>query len=74
MVIIGGISVCSLWNIAMYHVVQIGLNSEALKQLDDLREAYPHLYNRQDILLQLLAEAHEKFAKNPSKPKLQIAA
>lgn len=58
----------------MYHIVHIGLNSAALKQLEDLRQAFPNLYNRQDILLQLLAEAHQKYSKSASKPKLQIAA
>lgn len=58
----------------MYHIVHVGLNSAALKQLDDLRQAFPNLYNRQDILLQLLEEAHQKYSKSASKPKLQIAA
>jgi len=58
----------------MYHIVHVGLNSAALKQLDELRQAYPNLYNRQDILLQLLSDAHQKYSKNASKPKLQIAA
>jgi hypothetical protein len=71
---IGGVFICSVRIIAMYHIVHVGLNSAALKQLDELRQAYPHLYNRQDILLQLLADAHQKFAKNASTPKLQLAA
>jgi uncharacterized membrane protein len=58
----------------MYHIIQVGLNSEALEKLDELRQAYPHLYNRQDILLQLLAEAHQKVAKPASAPKLQLVA
>ncbi|WP_156150836.1 hypothetical protein [Hyphomicrobium sp. 99] len=58
----------------MYLIVHIGLNSEALKKLDDLRQAFPNLYNRQDILLQLLAEAHQKYSKNAAAPKLKMAA
>jgi hypothetical protein len=58
----------------MYHIVHVGLNSAALKQLDDLRQAFPNIYNRQDILLQLLADAHQKYSKSAAKPKLQIAA
>ena len=58
----------------MYHIVHVGLNSAALKQLDDLRQAFPNLYNRQDILLQLLEEAHQKHLKSAAKPMLQIAA
>ena len=58
----------------MYHIIQVGMNSEALKQLDALRQAYPNLYNRQDILLQLLADAHRKFASNAPAPKLQLVA
>jgi hypothetical protein len=58
----------------MYHIIQVGLNSEALEKLDELRQAYPNLYNRRDILLQLLTEAHQKFAKLASPPKLQLVA
>jgi hypothetical protein len=50
-------------SIPMYHIIQVGMNSEVLKQLDDLRQAYPHLYNRKDIVLQLVAEAHANFDK-----------
>jgi acyl-[acyl carrier protein]--UDP-N-acetylglucosamine O-acyltransferase len=69
-----GAVICSVRIIAMYHIIHVGLNSEALEKLDALRQAYPHLYNRQDILLQLLAEAHQKFAKPVSVPKLQLVA
>ena len=58
----------------MYHIIQVGMNSAALKQLDDLRQAYPHRYNRKDILLELVAEAHAKFEKANSAPKLQLVA
>ncbi|HET6388500.1 hypothetical protein [Hyphomicrobium sp.] len=47
----------------MLHIVHIPLNSEALRQLDDLRQVYPKLYNRQDILLELLAEAHQRLTE-----------
>ncbi len=59
----------------MYHVIQVGMNSDALKRLDALREAYPNLYNRRDILLQLVEEVHAKLAADSVKaPKLQLAA
>jgi len=58
----------------MYHIVHIGLNSDALKQLDELRQAYPNLYNRQDIILRLLADAHQSLANNAPQPKLKLAA
>ncbi len=58
----------------MYHIIHVGLNSEALGKLDELRQAYPHLYNRQDILLQLLDDAHRKIAQPASPLELQLAA
>jgi len=59
----------------MYHIIHVGMNSDALKQLDELRQAYPELHNRKDILLQLLAEAHAKFAKSATASrKYQLAA
>jgi hypothetical protein len=59
----------------MYHIINVGMNSQALKQLDDLRQAYPNLYNRKDILLQLVAEAHAKFEKSATPAaKLQLVA
>jgi hypothetical protein len=69
-----GAVICSVRINAMYHIIHVGLNSEALEKLDELRQAYPHLYNRQDILLQLLTEAHRKFAKPAAAPKLQLVA
>ncbi len=53
----------------MFHIVHIPLNSEMLRQLDDLRHTYPKLYNRQDIFLELLAEAHERLAEFTPPPK-----
>ncbi len=59
----------------MYHVIQVGMNSDVLKRLDALREAYPNLYNRRDILLQLVEEAHAKLAAETAKsPSLKLAA
>jgi hypothetical protein len=69
-----GSIISSVRIIPMYHIVQLGLNGEALTKLDALRQAYPHLYNRQDILLQLLTEAHQKFAKPEPARKLQLVA
>jgi hypothetical protein len=61
--------------IAMYHIVHVGMNGEALKQLDDLRRAYPNIYNRTDLLLKLVAEAHEKSEKAAPAPlTLQLVA
>jgi hypothetical protein len=62
--------------IAMYHIIHVGMNTEALKQLDDLRRAYPNLYNRADILLQLVNDAHAKLDKSrkPGRAKLHLAA
>ncbi len=51
----------------MYHVIQVGMNSDALQRLDALREAYPNLHNRRDILLQLVEEAHAKLAAETAK-------
>ncbi len=69
-----GVVICSVRINAMYHIIHVGLNGEALKKLEELRQAYPNLYNRQDILLQLLDEAHQRVAKPVSTPKLHLAA
>jgi hypothetical protein len=58
----------------MYHIIHVGLNSEALKKLDALRQAYPNIYNRHDILLQLLTEAHQKLESPDTASNLQLAA
>jgi hypothetical protein len=58
----------------MYNIIQVGMNSAALRQLDDLRQAYPNLYNRKDILLQLVADAHAKLAGEKAAPKLKLVA
>ena len=58
----------------MYQIVHIGLDTEALRKLDDLRRAYPNLYNRQDILLQVLADAHRQLAENAPRQQAKLAA
>jgi hypothetical protein len=59
----------------MYHIIHVGMSSDDLKKLDALRQAYPELSTRRDILLRLLAEAHANFATGKtSAPKLQLIA
>lgn len=59
----------------MYHIIHVGMNSDDLKKLDTLRQAYPELSTRRDILLRLLAEAHAKFATRKAlAPKLELIA
>jgi hypothetical protein len=41
----------------MYHVISVGMNSELLTQLDELREVYPGA-NRAQILAHLIGDAH----------------
>lgn len=44
----------------MYHVVQVGMNSEILHQLDALRRVYPGCSNRTAIICALILEANER--------------
>lgn len=41
----------------MYHVIPVGMNSELLRRLDELREVYPGA-NRAQIVADLIADAH----------------
>lgn len=46
--------------ISMYHVIQVGMNTELLRRLDELRRIYPEAANRRDIINALIREAHAK--------------
>ena len=41
----------------MHHIISVGMNSELLAQLDDLREVYPG-QSRKDIIANLIRDAH----------------
>jgi hypothetical protein len=41
----------------MHHVIQVGLNTETLRALDDLRARYPEGANRSQIMQALIREA-----------------
>ena len=41
----------------MYHIISVGLNSELLRQLDELRSLHPGL-SRKEIIANLIRDAH----------------
>lgn len=41
----------------MYHLISLGLSSDLLRQLDDLRRVYPE-QSRKDIIASLIRNAH----------------
>jgi metal-responsive CopG/Arc/MetJ family transcriptional regulator len=41
----------------MYHIISVGMNSELLGQLDELRSLYPDA-SRKDIIANLIRDAH----------------
>ncbi len=46
--------------VAMYHIVQVGMNPELLERLDALRPFYPDAAYRKDIINLLIAEAYDR--------------
>jgi len=50
----------------MYHIIHVGMSGDVLRQLDELRRAYPDLRERKDILLHLVAEAHKRLSLGAS--------
>jgi hypothetical protein len=47
----------------MEHIVSLALDSDTVKQLDDLRRAHPNVPNRKQVIERLIWEAHAKIAK-----------
>jgi metal-responsive CopG/Arc/MetJ family transcriptional regulator len=46
----------------MDHIVSVGLDTDTLKQLDDLRRAHPNVPSRSEIIKRLIWAAHAKIA------------
>lgn len=47
----------------MDHVMQLPLDSNTIKQLDDLRRASPNVPNRKEVIQRLIWDAHAKIAQ-----------
>jgi metal-responsive CopG/Arc/MetJ family transcriptional regulator len=54
----------------MDHIVSVGLDGAALKQLDDLRRAHPNVPSRSEIIKRLIWTEHAKIAAPKSAPDL----
>jgi len=46
----------------MDHIVNVGLDADTLKQLDNLRRAHPNVPSRVEVIRRLIWEAHSKIA------------
>jgi hypothetical protein len=46
----------------MEHIVNVGMDVETLKQLDNLRRAHPNVPSRVEVIRRLIWEAHTKIA------------
>jgi hypothetical protein len=46
--------------IAVEHIVNVGMDVDTLKQLDNLRRAHPNVPSRVEIIRRLIWEAHAK--------------
>ncbi len=46
----------------MDHIVSVGLDTDTLKQLDDLRRANPNVPSRSEVIKRLIWGAHAKIA------------
>ena len=46
----------------MDHIVSVGMDTDTLKQLDDLRRAHPNVPSRVQVIKSLIWEAHAKIA------------
>lgn len=42
----------------MYHVINVGMNADVLRQLDSLRSVYPEARNRSEIINRLIQSVH----------------
>jgi hypothetical protein len=54
----------------MDHIVSVGLDTDTLKQLDDLRRAHPNVPSRSDIIKRLIWAAHAQIAAKAAAPDL----
>jgi len=54
----------------MDHIVSVGLDTDTLKQLDDLRRAHPNIPSRSEVIKRLIWAAHAKIAKPAAAPDL----
>ena len=54
----------------MDHIVSVGLDTDTLKQLDDLRRANPNVPSRSEIIMRLIWAAHAKIAVAAAAPDL----
>lgn len=46
----------------MEHIVNVAMDVETLKQLDNLRRAHPNVPSRVEVIRRLIWEAHGKIA------------
>jgi metal-responsive CopG/Arc/MetJ family transcriptional regulator len=46
----------------MDHIVSVGLDTDTLKQLDDLRRSNPNVPSRSEVIKRLIWAAHTKIA------------
>jgi len=54
----------------MDHIVSVGLDTDTLKQLDDLRRAHPNVPSRSEIIKRLIWAEHAKIVAPKSAPDL----
>jgi metal-responsive CopG/Arc/MetJ family transcriptional regulator len=54
----------------MDHIVSVGLDTDTLKQLDDLRRANPNVPSRSEIIKRLIWTAHAQIGLAKSAPDL----
>lgn len=47
----------------MDHIVSVGLDTDTLKQLDDLRRASPNIPSRTQVIKRLIWDAHARIAE-----------
>jgi hypothetical protein len=52
----------------MDHIVSVGLDSDTLKQLDDLRRAHPTVPSRGEVIKRLIWDAHAKVGATAQAP------
>ncbi len=55
----------------MDHIVSVGMDTETLKQLDDLRRAHPNVPSRVQVIKRLIWEAHASIGAAPQQAAAQ---
>ncbi len=54
----------------MDHIISVGLDTETIKQLDDLRRANPNVPSRSEIIKRLIWAAHSRIGVTKPAPDL----